>query len=257
MVIVIALITSGIASIIAGFFGSGAGMVAVPVLSVLLKLQHIPSSVNMHVAIGTTLAFSAIFMTASAYEQHKHGAINWTLFKKLIVPTVFGILVGSFIAGLLSSSMLRLVFGLFLLIIAIVSLFKRKSHSNWNSQAWHFKCFGFLIAISVGLVGTGIITIPFLRKYGLSLVNAIAMSVTLGVITASVGGFIHIISGWQETKLLSSCIGYVDWQLLIPFSIGSIACAKFGVRLSHKTSPTLMHYLFCGFVLLIAIKMLW
>lgn len=257
MVILIALITSSVSSIIAGVFGSGAGMVAVPVLSELLKFQNISDTVNMHIAIGTTLAFSIIFMIASTYEQHKHEAIDWSLYRRLIAPTGVGVLVGSVLASILSGNNLRLIFGIFLLVIAAFSLTKRKSKSTWNHNKFHFQILGFLIAMSVGLVGTGIITIPFLKKYGQSLSSSIAMSVALGVITASVGTLIYIITGWHQTRFIGSCIGYIDWQLLIPFTVGSLACAKFGVRLSHKIPPIVMHYLFTGFVFLIAVKMLW
>ena len=119
-------------------------------------------------------------MASSAYEQHKLGAIDWLIYKKLITPTVAGVISGSLLANLLSGHALRWVFGIFLLTISISSFLKSKSESNWSHEKLHFQTLGFLVAVTVGLVGTGIITIPFLKKYGQPLKHAIAMSIALG-----------------------------------------------------------------------------
>ena len=256
MIILIALIAAGASSIIAGLFGSGAGIVAVPVLSELLKAQGIPNFINMHSAVGTTLAYSAIFMAVATYEQHKRKAVNWRAFKILLMPTLAGIIVGSIGASYLSSYILHLIFGLLLLALEVFTLFNRNEKRICNTNKWHFKFIGFLIAASVGIVGTGIITIPFLKKYGESLVNSIAMSVALGTVTASVGTIIYIISGLHHGDIPSSCFGYVSWYLLIPFIIGSVICAKVGVKLSHSIPTLVLHYLFSGFILFIALYML-
>lgn len=252
-----ALFASMASSLIAGFFGSGGGMVAVPVLMTLQSMQHIPSELHMHIAVATTLAYSAIFMAVATYEQHKHKAVDWLSFKRLLFPTVVGALLGSVCAGFISGDLLKISFGAFLLVIA-ASFFRTGSGDDlfWDRDQIWFQIFSFFIAATVGLFGTGILTIPFLRKYGFSIKHSIAMSIALGVVTSAVGVVIYIAMGWRPTASIVSCFGYVNWELLIPFTIGSVLCARVGVKLAHKASPTLMHYLLCGFMVLIAIKMI-
>jgi uncharacterized membrane protein YfcA len=258
MILVIAFITAGVASFIAGVFGSGASLITVPILNHILRFQHVPNHYTMHVAIGTTLAFGFILFMIASYAQHKKGAIDWHVFSQLLWPTIIGVLVGSFLAAQVSGIVLRVSFGLFLLLLATWSIFKKgENQKPWSRQHWSFKFGIFMIAIIVGFIGAGILTIPFLRKYGFSLLASIAMTLALGTVTALFGTLSYIVTGWHEPGLPASCIGYVDWSLLLPLAAGSAVFARLGVKASHQLHPRLLHYLFCTFLFIISVKMLW
>ena len=140
MVLVIAFIAAGIASFIASVFGSGALLITVPVLNHILRFQHVPNHYTTHVAIGTTLAFGFILFVIATYAQHKKGAIDWHVFNKLLWLTIIGVLVGSFLAAQVIGVVLRILFGLFLLLLAIRSIFSKEENKKlWSCQHWSFK----------------------------------------------------------------------------------------------------------------------
>ncbi len=114
-----------------------------------------------------------------------------------------------------------------------------------------------MIAIIAGFIGTGILIIPFLRKYGFSLLSSIAMTLALGTVITLFGALSYVVAGWHETGLPVSCVGYVDWSLLLPLAAGSAVFTRFGVKVSHLIHPTILHYLFCALLFIISIKMLW
>ena len=258
MIMLIAFLAASVASIFAGFFGSGASLVLVPVLNHLLVTEQIPNAYNMQVSIGTALAFGFIMMLIATHAQHKKGAVIWPIFWRLFWPTVIGVILGSLLASQLSGKALHWIFGISLILLAAWSYVRRKKdNTHWSMDHWFFLFGAFLIAISVGLIGAGVLTIPFLRKYKVPLLNAIALTVALGIITAFFGTLSYILMGYGKPGLPSSCIGYVDWQLLLPLTVGSLLFSKQGVKLAHHVPHNILHYLFCVFLLGIGIKMLW
>lgn len=257
IILIAAFFISSLASILAGFFGSGAGLTAIPLLSKLLHLTNIPPIYYMHVAIGTCFAFSIVIMATAAITQHKRQTINWTLFWRLFYPINLGVIMGSLYAKNLNSQHLHIIFGSFTVCLAIWSILPKNPNSkHWSTISPHFLLTGFLVGISCGVTGMGVLTIPYLRKYGIPLISAIATTQAIGITTSLFGMLTYIFIGLGIKSLPFSCIGYVDWQLLLPLAIGSIFFARYGVKLSHKISPNTLNLLFSLFLLIVGSDML-
>lgn len=258
MILIAAFLIASVSSFTAGFFGSGSGLVGIPLFSRLLRLTNVPLEDNMHVVTGTFLAFGLVLMTVATLTQHKQSNVNWKLFWRLFFPTNLGVIAGSIYARNLNNHHLHLFFGIFVLCLAIWSIISTKKSvtSNLPATSHHFPIVGFFVAFTVGMTSMGILTIPYLRKYGVPLVSAIATTQALGILTSLFGALSYIITGWSNKTLPSSCVGYVDWQLLIPLTLGGIIFARFGVKVSHRMSPIILHQLFCIFLLVVGSEML-
>lgn len=257
MILIAAFLISSLAGITAGFFGTGSGLIAIPLLSKLLRLTDIPHEYSLHVAIGTAFTFCIILMSVAAITQHRKKTINWKLFWRLFYPMNLGIIIGGLYAHNLNNQNLHIVFGGFTICLAIWSIIPKNPNTpHWSTSSRYFLITGFIVGITCGITGMGVLSVPYLRKYGVALINAIATTQALGIATSIFGMFTYIFMGLGNKALPSSCIGYVDWQLLLPLVLGCMIFARFGVKVSHRMSPKTLNLLFSLFLAIIGSDML-
>ena len=105
--------------LIAGMFGVGGGVIIVPVLVASFMGYGFDESIIIHLAIGTSLA--CIFFTglSSANAHRKKQAIDFTLFKQVALGITLGALLGAMFAVQLDGNLLKIIIGVFALIMAI------------------------------------------------------------------------------------------------------------------------------------------
>ena len=100
------------AGVLSGLFGIGGGVVIVPLLIFLAKMQPIT-------ATGTSLAALLLPVGAlGAYEYYRRGNLNVPAALWIALGLFFGAYVGAKLAHELSPLQLRRAFAVFLLIIA-------------------------------------------------------------------------------------------------------------------------------------------
>jgi len=103
-----------------GLFGIGGGVLIVPALVFLLDFPT-------HRAIGTSLAVLLPPIGAAAvYAYYRAGNIDWLAAVILAVTVFAGAWVGAMVANHLSETWLRNMFGVFLLILGVYTLFFSK-----------------------------------------------------------------------------------------------------------------------------------
>jgi uncharacterized protein len=111
------LATGLLAGTMSGLLGIGGATIVIPILIIVYGL-------NQHLAQGTTLAMMVppIGLLA-AWHYWKNGNVNigWTVF--LCIGFFIGGLIGAHFAHLLPEPLLRKIFGIFILIIAIRLIF--------------------------------------------------------------------------------------------------------------------------------------
>ena len=105
--------------LIAGMFGVGGGVIIVPVLVASFMGYGFDESIIIHLAIGTSLA--CIFFTglSSANAHRKKHAIDFTLFKQVALGITLGALLGAMFAVQLDGNLLKIIIGVFALIMAV------------------------------------------------------------------------------------------------------------------------------------------
>lgn len=260
MEILILLILGIVAGILAGLLGVGGGIVIVPILVwVLSTHQNIPQIHLMHIAIATSLATIVITAISSIIAHQKHQAIEWDVVKKLTIGIVIGALSGAMIVNMISTEVLRVIFSLFVLIVALQMGFSVQPAPHRHLPNWLGTNFvGILIGHLSALVGVGggSLTVPFLVWCNLPMRHAIATSAACGLPIAVAGTLGFIITGWDYTNFATGQMGYVYLPAFLTIATASLLFAPLGAKLAHTLPVTLLKRFFALFLALVGIKML-
>lgn len=250
-----------IAGFIAGLFGVGGGTVTVPVLYYWFTHMGISDDVAMHVSVATSLATIIATSLSSSAAHEKRGAVDHDILK-LWGPFIGGgSIVGALLAGLLSGTEMRLIFGSFLVFISGYMLFGkhgkvlRDSLPVANAQRAIAAFIGTFSSI-VG-VGGGALAVPTLASCNVPMQRAVGTSSAFGVIVAIPGAIGFIISGWGHEGLPPYSLGYVSLMGLLVLLPTTAMLAPIGAKVAHHLNRELLRRLFGGFLLFIAGKMLW
>jgi len=102
-------LVSGMAS---GLFGVGGGIVIVPAMVMLLK-------VDIKTAIGTSLAVIIPTALAGTFKHHDLGHVNWWFAMALIPTAVIGAVVGSYLTQVVHGAELKRAFGAFVILVGL------------------------------------------------------------------------------------------------------------------------------------------
>ena len=101
-----------IAGVVSSMLGVGGGIILVPILILLMKLDP-------HQAIGTSLAIIIPTVLVGAYSHYQLGNVNVQLAIIIATGAVIGAVIGAHVAEALPSLYLKRIFGVVLFIIAI------------------------------------------------------------------------------------------------------------------------------------------
>jgi uncharacterized membrane protein YfcA len=239
-----------IAGVLAGLLGVGGGLVMVPVLIVLFRLQGMSEAVIMHVAIGTSLAVIIATAVSSIRAHHKRGAVLWPQVARLTPGLVLGSLFGAGIADSLDTAWLQRVFGVFAILVSVQMFMGARFEARRELPATPGMIgVGSLIGTVSGLVGIGggSMTVPFLSWCGVSIRMAVATSAACGLPIA-VAGTVGFIGFGQGSDLPLGGTGYVYWPAALAVALLSMLTAPLGAFLAHSLP---VQHLRRGFALLL------
>ncbi len=254
------LILGMVAGTLAGLLGVGGGGVIVPALVFLLHDHpQIPPEHLMHIALGTSLATIVLTSLSSIYAHNKRGAVKWQIVTQLTGGIIVGALLGAAVAASLSSRMLSIIFGIFLLLLSLELGFGKKPAPHRQlPNAWATSGVGGIIGVISSLVGIGggSLTVPFLAYCNIPLQNAIATSAACGFPIAVSGAIGFIISGWGVAGLPPASLGFVYLPAFITIAATSLFFAPLGVKLAHSLPTLLLKRIFAAVLALVGLKML-
>ncbi len=109
-------LVGGVAS---GLFGVGGGIIMVPGMAFLLKL-------DMKIAVGTSLAVIIPTAITGVLKHHQLRQVDWTLAALLMPTAILGGLIGPWLTTKLASPELQRLFGGFLVLVGFRLLFMPK-----------------------------------------------------------------------------------------------------------------------------------
>ncbi len=98
--------------VLAGLFGVGGGIVYVPVLALGLGLSQLDAEATSLLAILPTVV-------AGAVAQHRYGHVRWRAGLILGVAGIAGVEAGVYLAHAIPEDMLRRLFGLLMIVVAV------------------------------------------------------------------------------------------------------------------------------------------
>lgn len=245
--------------VIAGLFGVGGGLIVVPFLVFIFRGQGMAPEIIMHLAIGTSLATIMVTSLSSVRAHHRHGAVLWPVFRKLTPGIIAGTLLGAAIVDQLPNNALRIIFGVFELLVAAQIGFgiKTAPHRQLPGRAGMNTTGGVIGAVSaiVG-IGGGTLTVPFLVWCNIGIRQAVATSAACGLPIAVAGTTGLIIAGWNATQLPTWSTGYIYWPAFAGIALASVLFAPLGAKLAHTIPADKLKRFFALFLAALGVRML-
>ena len=256
------LLAVGVAAgLLAGLLGIGGGVIIVPALIFLFEHQGMKAPHILPTAIGTSLATIVLTSLSSARAHQERGAIQWPTVRRIAAGLVLGAPAGAWLASVLPGQVLRMLFALFLLIVA-VKLWWQPAQLTEQQPALRgnalFPAAGFVIgAVSSFFgIGGGTLSVPFLSWCNMPLKRAVASSAAIGVVISLFGVLGYIVTGWRAGDMPSLNVGYINLPAWFGITITSVFFAPLGAKLAHRMSPLILRRLFSTLLVGVSIKLM-
>jgi len=253
------LLLGAFAGTIAGLLGVGGGLIIVPVLVFIFSGHQFPTEVIVHIAVGTSLASIVMTSISSTWAHHKHAAVLWPVFRRLVPGIVLGTFIGAMIADFMNAKSLSTFFGVFELLVAaqMAMNIKPAAHRqlpNWLGTTTAGTGIGTISAI-VG-IGGGTLTVPFLVWCNTNMHKAVATSAACGLPIAITGVVAYTLTGLNEANLPAGATGYIYWPAFGGIVLTSMLFAPLGARLAHRLPITVLKKIFAVLLAALGIRML-
>jgi hypothetical protein len=255
------------AGLLGSLTGLGGGVVLIPLLTLLFK-------VDIHYAIGASLVSVIATSSGAAAAYVRDGISNIRLGMFLEVATTAGAVGGAFLATYLSTSVIAIVFGVMLLVSAVLSFLKRSDNlltgpgskltrilrlnSSYptpkGKQDYTVKnVVGGFLMMNVAGVLSGLLGIGSGALKVLAMDNI--MRTPFKVSTTTSNFMIGVTAAASAGIYLKR--GYIDPGLSMPVMLGVLAGAFAGSRILTKTSVSTLKKVFAVVILLLAVEMIY
>ena len=264
--ILIILTLGSIGGFISGLLGVGGGIIYIPILDYFLYKMGLHDDALVKGILANSL-FTIIFSgSVASYHQYKSGNFYPKEIANTAIPGVISALLLTWFirnGSWYSRDVFRMVFASMLLVIAS-RLFLKKTNSNSGvdnpvSLLWSYRLTGmfagFITALS-GLGGGVIMTPVFtdILKQSFKKSSSISNGV-IPLFAFCVG--LYSLSGSDAIRVHQWQVGYIILPVVVPLILATFIATPAGVRMSHKTNPTVLRYIFASFVSLIFFKTLY
>lgn len=261
-------ITATLAGLLGAMTGLGGGVILVPVLALLFK-------VNIKYAIGASLACVIATSSGAASAYVREGYSNIRIGMLLEIATTLGALAGAFLATRISTHAIAVIFGLVLLQSAYQSLIGKNPESGppveSDTLGKKLRLYGTYplggkpqeygvrnVPAGFGLMlGAG--ALSGLLGIGSGVVKVIAMDramkIPFKVSTTTSNFMIGVTAAASAGVYLGR--GYLDPGLALPVVLGVLGGAFLGSKLLVRARVRTLRQIFGIVVLLMAIEMIF
>lgn len=245
---------------VAGLLGVGGGLIIVPVLIALFQAYAMGVGVEPQLALGTSLASILFTAVASMRAHHRHGAVDWSLVRRIAPGIIVGTLLGAVLASRMSPNVLKIFFTLFLFYAATQMWldFKPRPHRNLPGIPGTTLAGGIIGSVSswVG-IGGGTLSVPFMLWHNVPLHRAIATSAAIGFPIAVAGALGYGLAGRGVANLPDYSLGFIYLPALAGIVLGSVLTAPVGARTAHRLPVRPLKKIFALLLYALAIRMTW
>jgi uncharacterized membrane protein YfcA len=263
----IILFGSYFAGLLGSLTGLGGGVVIIPLLTLLLK-------VDIHYAIGASLVSVIATSSGSAAAYVKEGITNMRLGMFLEIATTAGAMCGAILATYIPTHYIAILFGVILTVSAILSLRKKSEqivvHKNYLAEKLKlnssYPTANGTVEYSVSKVGGGFFMMLFagiisgLLGIGSGALKVIAMDtimkIPFKVSTTTSNFMIGVTASASAVVYLQR--GYISPGLSMPVVIGVLFGAFTGSKiLVHTSSSGWLRWVFAIVVTFLAGQMIY
>jgi len=256
---------------LAGFLGAltglGGGVVLVPLLT-------LGFGVDIRYAIGASLVSVIATSSGAASAYVREGYSNIRIGMVLEIATTIGALGGAYLAGILSPSVIAIIFGLALLYSAYLSHRPRQEHAPLHTSdplavklklPSRYPVDGEMVEYGVqhvpagfGLMGVAGI-LSGLLGIGSGAVKVLAMDhamqLPFKVSTTTSNFMIGVTAAASAGVYLNR--GYIDPVLAMPVVLGVLVGSLLGARVLGRSDPRILRTIFSIVIFVMAIEMIF
>ncbi|MDX8431788.1 MAG: sulfite exporter TauE/SafE family protein [Candidatus Algichlamydia australiensis] len=256
---ILLLLTGVLAGTLAGLLGIGGGIVTTPCLVAVFSLLAVDHTELMHLAIGTSLACMVLTSASSTIAHHRKKGVVWSIYPRLGIGIIPGAILGAYVAKLLPSSTLRLIFGLFVILVGLHFLRKKQRGEEHpkSKSLWLYTLIGFGVSSVSALlgIGGGLIMVPLLHLMGLSIRSSVGTAASTGLLVAVVGTISFLLFGLNDPVDASGQLGFVYLPAFLIIGIVSPIFAPIGAHFAHKIPTNTLRKIFALALILAGIAL--
>jgi uncharacterized membrane protein YfcA len=262
LTLAIAMAATGLFSgLLAGLLGVGGGIVIVPVLFSVFPLFGIHDSIQMKLAVGTSLATIIPTSIQSARKHFAKGTMDVPLLRSLVPSIAVGVLLGTLLGIVVRGDAHSAVFAVIAAAVAVNMAFTSvdwRLRERFPEGGLRQALGAFIGGVSAMMgIGGGTVGVPILSMFGAPIRSAVATASAFGVIISIPATLGFLYGGWGNPHLPPLSLGYVNligFALIVPTSL---IAAPWGVQLAHSIPPLLLKRLFAVFLGLTVLRMFW
>ncbi len=245
------LIGAGVAAF-GTLIGAGGGIIFVPLF--MWMFDWPPQAI-----IGTSLAIVFFNALSGSFAYNKQKKIKFDAAIPFAAATVPGAILGAFWSNWFSGGTFRTAFGVLLLFISCVIIWKNTKKSSKaedpNVDPKDVKVnmpLGLLVSFVIGFIssifgiGGGVIHVPAMIGFlGFPPHIATATSHFVLAISSLIGVATH---QWES---------HILWDYAILFGVGAIGGAQIGAKISKKTKGRSILFLLAGALILLSLRLIF
>jgi len=215
----------------------------------------------LRLALGTTVAAMTFGAVTAAITHWRASNVDVSIFKTMIVAYVLGALAGPWINRFMPTQWLKVYLSLILLLIGMQMLLSiatiLEDNAAKSTEPKTMRLVFFLIATlsSMGGVASGMLAIPYLSHYPMTMQRVIGTSTT-GAAVFTVAGLIGYASaGWNMSNLPAAAVGFIYLPAFLIMSTMLVICVPLGVRIAKYADDKLLKKAF-GLFLIVSAAMI-
>jgi uncharacterized membrane protein YfcA len=264
---ILLFVTSLLAGLLGALTGLGGGVVIVPVLTLLFK-------VDIRYAIGASLVSVIATSSGAAVAYVREGLSNIRIGMFLEVATTLGALLGAYLTARLSSHWIAIVFGVVLLFSAYASLRGKEHDSSQtpptalatklelngcypeNGVAKQYSATKIPLGFGI-MFGAG--TLSGLLGIGSGAVKVLAMDQAMQLpfkVSTTTSNFMIGVTAAASAGIYLAR-GYIDPTIAMPVMLGVLCGALIGTRVLVKTRPLTLKKVFGIVIVLLGCEMIY
>lgn len=248
-----------------GLLGIGGGVIVVPLLLFwAFPAIGVHPQIIMHLACGTSLASIVPAALSSAWAHTRAGNVNWQVTFHLILPGVLGSFLSSSLVSKVHGPLLQELFAWLLILLALQMFFQEaetiETVSSFSPDFAVTMLIGFLVGGFSGFfgVGGGVIAVPLLQRFqGLSIRQAVGISISFILFTSLVGTAGYVYNGWGQWNLPPFAFGFVHIPGWILMAIPGTFFARWGAQLAQRIHQKFLKKAFALLMMFIGLRMLY
>lgn len=243
----------GVSGILVGFVlglvGGGGSILAVPLLLYMVGVK------DPHVAIGTSAFAVAANAAIGLWNHARAGTVNWRCGFIYAATGVVGAFGGSTLGKSIDGHKLLVLFAVLMIVVAVL-MFKRRGDEGIEGAQCSRENVGKVASYGFG---TGIFSGFFGIGGGFLIVPGLVASTSMPILRAIGTSLIAVTAFGLTTSFNYALSGLVNWPLAGVFVVGGVIGSALGTRASRALSADKgkLNTVFAGFVLIVAIYMLW